>query len=169
MHTAPLVISAIAAMGENRVIGDDNELPWYLPADLQHFKNLTSGHPILMGRKTYESIGRPLPKRTNFILTRNPNFQAEGCILVRSMEEAIEKASAMPSKELFIIGGAEVYQQTLDFVSRIYLTIVHDQFEGDTYFPILAEGEWQQISSESHEEDEDNEYAYSFLVLERVS
>jgi dihydrofolate reductase len=162
------IISAIAAMSENRVIGSDNQLPWHLPADLRHFKTLTSGHPILMGRKTYESIGRPLPNRTNIIITRNRDFHAPQCVVVTSLEEAIASATGMQSDEIFIIGGAEVYQQLLPHIERIYLTIVHDTFEGDAFFPLLDPKEWKESGRELHEEDDENEYACSFVVMERV-
>jgi dihydrofolate reductase len=161
-------ISAIAAMSENHVIGDHNELPWYLPADLKHFKTLTTGHPILMGRKTYESIGMPLPNRTNIILTRNPDFKAPECLVVQSIEEAVERASTNHD-EIFIIGGADVYKQLLPTVDRLYLTIVHYTFEGDAYFPEINPSEWKESSRIRHEADDDNDYAYSFVIYDRVA
>lgn len=161
-------ISAIAAMSENRVIGDDNQLPWHLPADLKHFKTLTTNHPILMGRKTYESIGRPLPNRSNIIITRNHAFHAPGCIVVRSIEEAIEHATSNHSDEIFIIGGAEVYKQLLPNIERIYLTIVHEIFEGDAFFPELNLAEWKENDRVLHEADENNDYDYSFIVLDKI-
>src|SRR5262245_20888513 len=161
-------ISAIVAMSENRVIGDDNQLPWHLPSDLKHFKTLTSGHPILMGRKTYESIGRPLPNRTNIVITRNHAFQANGCVIVKSIEEAVSHAISIHQNEIFIIGGAEVYKQFMPDIEKIYLTIVHEIFEGDAFFPELNPGEWKEASRELHEADEENDYDYSFIVLERV-
>lgn len=162
-------ISAIAAMSENRVIGDDNQLPWHLPADLKHFKALTSGHPILMGRKTYESIGRPLPNRSNIIISRNPDFKAEGCTVVKDIAAAVDCAQKQDSEEIFIIGGAEVYKQLLPEIDRIYLTIVHEDFEGDAYFPELDMSEWHESERVRHEADEINEFACSFIVLERSS
>jgi dihydrofolate reductase len=159
------IVSAIVAMAENRVIGKNNQLPWHLPADLKHFKELTTGHSIIMGRKTYESIGKPLPNRENIILTRDKNYQAEGCKVVHAIEEAIKLAAH--NKELFIIGGAEIYQQAMPYIHRIYLTVVHHYFEGDTYFPALN-NEWREISNERHEADEKNDYAFSFVVLERI-
>lgn len=166
--TKPL-ISAIVAMSENYVIGIDNQLPWHLPADLKHFKSLTTGHPILMGRKTYESIGRPLPNRTNIILTRNPSYQAPNCVVVTSIDEAIATAIEQNNQEIFIIGGAHVYEQLMPRIEKIYLTIVHQDFEGDAYFPALAETDWTEISSELHQPDAENEYAYSFIELERIN
>lgn len=160
-------ISAIVAMSENHVIGDNNQLPWHLPADLKHFKAITSGHPILMGRKTYESIGRPLPNRTNIIITRNHSFQAPGCIVIKSIDEAVERAAATGSDEIFIIGGAEVYKQLMPHIERIYLTIVHEIFEGDAFFPELDQSQWVQTERVTHEADADNDYAYSFILLQR--
>lgn len=162
-----LIISAIAAMDENRVIGYSNQLPWYLPADLAHFKQLTLGHPVLMGRKTYLSIGKPLPQRTNIILSHNPAFKAEGCIVITSMDSAIQHAVHKKSKELFIIGGADIYKNFLPLVQRIYLTIIHHSFQGDAYFPELNAHEWREAGRSDHEADEKNPYAYSFLKLER--
>lgn len=161
-------ISAIAAMSLNRVIGDDNQLPWHLPADLKHFKTLTSGHPILMGRKTYESIGRPLPNRTNIIITRNSDYNAPGCTVVQSIQQAMELAATLNSNEIFIIGGAEVYKQLLPHIERIYLTIVQETFGGDAFFPELNETEWKESNREDHNADENNEYAYTFVVMDKV-
>ncbi len=160
-------LSAILAMSENRVIGKNNQLPWHLPADLKHFKTITTGHPIIMGRKTYESIGKPLPNRTNIIMTRQKGFDAPGCIVVRSLAEAMLQIGE--TEEIFIIGGAEIYHQTLSAIQRIYLTIIHHTFDGDAYFPELNRKEWREIKSEQHEADEKNLYAYSFVILERMS
>lgn len=162
------MLSAIAAMSENRVIGIDNQLPWHLPADLKHFKTLTTGHPILMGRKTYESIGRPLPNRTNIIITRNADFTAPGCVVVTSIDHAMTHAAKENVQEIFIIGGAEVYKQLLPHVQCIYLTIVHEQFEGDAFFPELDVKEWKETARETHAADENNEYSYSFITLSRT-
>jgi dihydrofolate reductase len=166
MHTPH--ISAILAMSENRVIGHENQLPWYLPADLKYFKTITTGHPILMGRKTYDSIGRPLPNRTNIVLTRNKAFKAPGCIVVTSMQEAIQEAGLINSKDIFIIGGADVYKQCMSYISQIYLTTVHEQFEGDVFFPELNMSEWKEMKSLTHAPDSENVYAYTFSLLERV-
>lgn len=160
-------ISAIAAMSENRVIGDHNKLPWYLPADLKHFKTLTSGRCILMGRKTFESIGKPLPNRTNIVITRNAKFQAPGCLVVTSLDEAMTCSEAMENKEIFIIGGAEVYQQLMPQIECIYLTIVHETFSGDAFFPELSSSEWKEVEKTNYEADEDNQFDYSFLTLEK--
>lgn len=158
-------ISAIVAMSSNQVIGNNNQLPWYLPADLKHFKMLTTGNIVLMGRKTFASIGKPLPNRINIILTRNLDFKAEGCVIIHEPQEAfnfIEK-----EKELFIIGGAEIYQEFLPYIHRIYLTLVHKEIIGDTYFPTLDSNEWQEMTRENHAVDEHHAIPYSFLTLER--
>jgi dihydrofolate reductase len=161
-------VSAIVAMSENRVIGHNNNLPWYLPADLHHFKTITTGHPILMGRKTYQSIGKPLPNRTNIILSRNPRFQAPSCIVVPSMTKAIEYALTQYYKNIFIIGGADVYNQCMSYISRIYLTTVHEEFEGDVFFPELNLNEWKKAESITHVPDSKNVYAYTFSILDRI-
>lgn len=166
-HAAPL-ISAILAMDENRVIGKDNKLPWHLPADLKHFKEITTGNPILMGRKTYESIGKPLPERTNIIITRDVNYAVAGCIVVTSLDHALQTAAAEGNKEIFIIGGAEVYKQLLPRINRIYLTLIHHTFQGDTYFPELNPKEWMEIEKVTHQPDEKNPFSYSFIQLDRI-
>ncbi len=166
-HQKP-ILSAIVAMAEDRVIGKDNQLLWRLPADLKHFKTITSGHPVLMGRKTYESIGRPLPDRTNIILTRDTRFSAPDCIIVNSAETAISMAIEIDQDEVFIIGGAEIYSQLLPQTQRLYLTLVEHAFKGDTYFPILIADEWREVSREKHQKDDKNPYDYSFVVMERI-
>ncbi len=166
-HTTSL-ISAIVAMSENRVIGRNNQLPWHLPADLKHFKMITTGHAIIMGRKTFDSIGKPLPNRTNIIITRNRSFTASGCIITTSIDEAIQKAVDESSKEIFIIGGTDIFIQSMPYISRLYLTIVHDSFEGDVFFPELNMNEWKEIESILHKADHENKYSYSFLTLERI-
>lgn len=161
------LISAIVAMSENRVIGRQNQLPWHLPADLKHFKTITTGHPIIMGRKTYESIGKPLPNRTNIIISRDASYQAEGCIVTSSIHDAINAAGLGHANEIFIIGGAEIFKTALPLISRIYLTIVHHQVLGDVYFPELDNHVWQESMREPHMKDENNAYDYTFMTLER--
>jgi dihydrofolate reductase len=165
-----MMISLIAAMAENRVIGKDNQLPWHLPADLKHFKRLTMGKPIVMGRRTFESIGRPLPGRTNIIVTADTGFREQpGCIVAHSIEEAFEAAAeeAGSSDELMVIGGASLYEQTLPLADRIYLTLIHHGFEGQALFPHYDAREWQEIERSDHEPDERNPFAYSFTVMQR--
>lgn len=161
----PPKLSAIVAMGENRVIGKNNQLPWHLPADLAHFKAMTTGHVILMGRKTHESIGRPLPNRTNVVLTRDAAYQAPGVTVVHRLEDAL---SHFPDEsEIFIIGGAEIYRLALPLLQCLYLTLVHTTVEGDTFFPEWKETEWQTVSREDHPADPANPHAYSFITLTR--
>lgn len=164
-----VVISAILAMSENRVIGLHNQLPWHLPADLKHFKTLTTGHPIIMGRKTYQAIGKPLPNRTNIILTRDATFSAPDCIVTTSAAEALESAKEIETVEIFIIGGAEIYKIFFPYTQRIYLTQIHKTFEGDTYFQALNPDEWHEIARIEHVADEKNAYDYSFITLERTN
>jgi len=159
-------ISAICAMSENRVIGNNNKLPWHLPADLNRFKNITMGNPILMGRKTYESIGHPLPGRTNIILTHDVNYPAPGCIVVQSIEHAL--TAVKDHDELFIIGGATLYQEMLAHTQRIYLTLIHQPIEGDTFFPALDFSQWKEIERTDYAKNANNPYIYSFIVLERA-
>jgi dihydrofolate reductase len=158
-------LSVIVAMAANRVIGHENRLPWHLPADLQHFKQITMGKPILMGRKTYESIGRPLPGRTNIVITRDKNYVAEGCVVVHSMEEALKAAA--DSEEVMVIGGAEFYRQALPYAVTLYLTIVEGDFEGDAFFPELDDKQWHEVERTDYQPDEKNPHAYSFVRLER--
>jgi len=158
-------IALIAALAENRVIGRDNQLPWRISADLKHFKALTMGKPIVMGRKTWESIGRPLPGRKNIVVTRDPAYQAEGCQVVHSIERALDVAGG--SDEVMIIGGAGLYQQVLGRADRLYLTRVKAEVDGDTWFPEIDPQQWHEVARESHTADENNEYDYDFVILER--
>ena len=160
-------ITLIVAMDRNRLIGAGNRLPWHLPADLAHFKRTTLGKPVLMGRRTFKSIGRPLPGRHNIVLTRDPRWRAEGVSVVHSTDEALRAAG--DADELMVIGGAELYRQMLPRADRIHLTQVGHAFEGDTWFPELAPGQWRELSREDHAPDERNPWPYSFRVLERVS
>ena len=162
-----MTISAIVATAKNNVIGKDNNIPWYLPADLKYFKRTTLGHHIIMGRKSFISIGRPLPKRTNIIITRDPFFMASGCIVVHSLKEAIDIAKENGEEEIFIIGGGQIYEQAMPLVNRIYLTEVNAEVDGEIYFPKINKQEWHEIKREANEPDEKNEYAYSFVILER--
>jgi dihydrofolate reductase len=156
------MIKIIVAMSNNRVIGNNNELIWKLSSDLKRFKELTTGHPVVMGRKTYESIGRPLPNRRNIIITRNLEYEVEGCETVSSLEEAL----LLTNNNCFIIGGGEIYKQSLEVADKIYLTLVHKDFEGDTSFPELGK-EWATIDTKDFEADEKNEYNYSFIEYDR--
>jgi len=157
------MLSIIVAMDDNRLIGKDNGLPWRLPADLQYFKQVTMGHTVVMGRKTFESIGRALPGRRNLVLTRNEAYQAQGCTVIHSLDE-IDSA---PEEEVFVIGGAEIFREMLPRVDRLYLTRIHAAFEGDAYFPEVDESKWRLISTESGVVDEENPYPYEYLVFEQ--
>ena len=159
-------ISLIFAASENNVIGKNNQLPWHLPADLKFFKNTTTGHHIIMGRKTYESVGKPLPNRTNVIITRDTNYQADGCVVVKSMEEALNVAKN--DVEIFITGGGEIFKQAIPVANKIYFTKIHHSFEGDSYAPQIDPLIWKEIKREDHMPDEKNKYAYSFIELIRI-
>lgn len=158
------MISVIVAMSKNRVIGKDNQLPWHLPADLKFFKETTMGHAILMGRKTHEAIGRPLPGRENVILTRQKDYHPEGCTVIHSVEEALERYQ---DQSIFVIGGAEIIKQFLPVVDRLYLTLIDQEFEGDVFLPEFREEEWEEVSRVQGITDEKNPYSYYFLVYDR--
>jgi dihydrofolate reductase len=160
------VISIIVAMAENRVIGNDNALPWHLPADLKHFKAMTIGKPIIMGRKTWESLPGKLPERLHIVVSSNPDYEAEGCLVVSSMDQALSAAGDVP--EVMIVGGATLYAQALPLADRIYLTLVETQVDGDTLFPEYDPKQWQELSHERHPGDDKNPYPYSFVTLSRV-
>lgn len=159
------MISAIAAIGTNRVLGKNNELLWRIPDDLKRFKTLTTGHPIIMGRKTFESIGRILPNRTNIVVTRDAAWSYQGATAVNSIEEALAFAKGLNTGEVFIIGGAQMYEQALPFVSRLYLTLIDDTKEGDAYFP---EYEKEFTKMIAHEDREHEGLKYKWVDLERL-
>lgn len=158
-------LSIIVALSENHVIGSGNQLPWKLSADLKRVKALTMGHHLIMGRKTYESIGRPLPGRTNVIITRNGSYAPEGCVVVNSLAAALELAKE--DSEAFVFGGGEIFREALPLVNKIYLTKVHCVIDGDTHFPELTSSEWIELDREEFKADEKNEYDYSFVTLQR--
>lgn len=159
-------ISLIVAMSDNLVIGENNTLIWHLPNDLKYFKATTMGKPIVMGRKTYESIGRPLPGRENFILTSQRNLTIPGCTVVHSVDEVLAKTKGVP--EVVIAGGGQIYRLFLPFVSKMYVTYVHTELEGKTTFPAIDLGEWKEVSREKHTKDEKHAFDYSFVVFERL-
>lgn len=158
-------LSVIVAMDRNGVIGKDNDLPWHLSSDLKHFKAITMGKPIVMGRKTHESIGRPLPGRENIVVTRNINYKTEGCTVVNSLEVLSDYCHG--HNEIMIMGGAELYKQAINKATRLYLTEVQAEVEGDTFFPEFNHEEWQEVERQDFKADERNDYDYSFVVLER--
>jgi dihydrofolate reductase len=159
-------ISLIVAMGSNRVIGRDNRLPWRMPADMKRFRAITMGKSILMGRLTYDSIGRPLNGRHNIVLTRDRDFRAAGCTVANSIDEALRAAG---KGEILVIGGGLLYEQMLPMADRIYLTLLDAQFEGDSYFPLIEARTWTEVSREMCPADASNAYNYAFIVLERRS
>jgi len=159
-------LSIVVAMDDNRLIGSKNQLPWHLPADLAYFKKLTTGKSILMGRKTYDSIGRPLPNRRNIVITRNANISIPGCEVVSSIDYALELTKEDP--EVMVIGGASLCEQLLPKVNRLYITKIDGEFEGDVFFPKYDDFDWLEVSCESHPKDNSNAYSYKFIVLDRV-
>lgn len=159
-------ISIIVAMAANRVIGAEGSLPWRLPADLKRFRSLTMGKPMVMGRKTYESIGRPLPGRTNIVLTTDASFRAEGCAIAHSLDEALARAG--DADELMVIGGSAVYRAALPLADRVYLTVLNRPYQGDVLFPPYDASDWIEIERTTVEDDADMPEGYSFIVLQRV-
>lgn len=155
-------ISLIAALGKNRVIGNENRLVWQIPEDMKRFRQLTLGKPIIMGRKTFESIGKPLPNRKNIILTRDRNYKAQGCITTHSPDEALKAARG--SEEIMIAGGEQIFREFLPMANRMYLTFIDEDFEGDAYFPEYNKDEWKETKREEHK----NDYKYTFVDLERI-
>lgn len=161
-------ISLLLAADENNVIGNNNQLPWHLPADLKYFKNQTWGLPVVMGRKTFESIGKPLPGRTNIVITRNKAWAFEKVYVVHTLDEALARGAALGVNEIFVIGGAEIFKSALPQASKIYLTRIHHRFEGDVFFPHFSTLDWQLVKSHSHAPDEKNKYAYTFETWQRI-
>ena len=162
-----MIISCIVARTLNNVIGKDNNIPWYLPADLKYFKRITTGHHILMGRKCYQSIGKPLPSRTNIIITKDPYFISSNCLIAHSIDEALSIAVDNNEEECFIIGGGTIYEQTKYLWDKLYITEVETELEGDIFFPSINLQEWNLFSEESHKADEKNRYNYTFKVYVR--
>ncbi|MCM3209937.1 dihydrofolate reductase [Bacillus licheniformis] len=160
------MISLIAAMDRNRLIGKDNDLPWHLPQDLKYFKEVTKGHAVIMGRKTFESIGRPLPHRENIIVTSNKELDIPNCQVMHSAEEAVRFAKNR-NEECFVIGGSTLYTEILPFADKLYVTKIDETFEGDRYFPEFSEAEWKIVSRRKGLKDDKNPYDYEFLVYQR--
>ena len=164
-----MIISAIAAVAKNRVIGKNNQLPWYLPADLKYFKKTTLNHHVVMGRKSFESIGKPLPKRTNIVVTRDTNFISSGIIVVHSIPEALSIAYKNGENEIFLLGGGNIYAQSCDLWDRLYITEIDVFPDGDVFFPEIDFSQWKLLSSDKHLPDEKNPYAYDFQIYNRKS
>ncbi|MCP9236079.1 dihydrofolate reductase [Lewinella sp. JB7] len=163
-------LSAIVATDRQNTIGKNGEIPWYLPADLRYFKRMTLGHPVVMGRKTFRSIGVPLPGRTNIVLTRDPYFTASGVVVVHSVREALAHPAVTEAEETFIVGGGDIYSAALPLTTTVYRTIVAANIpDGDAFFPELPADEWREVWSEAHRPDKRNELAYRFSRLERIA
>ena len=160
-----MTVTIVVAIAENYAIGKHNQLLWHMPADLKHFKQITSGHTVIMGRKTYDSVGKPLPNRRNIIITRQ-DITIPGCEVVKSVEEALKLCSN--EEEVFIEGGAEIYKLAIYKTDRIYLTIIHHSFDADSFFPEIDYMEWKEVSRDDHPADEKHKYPYSFITLERI-
>ena len=162
------MITVIAAIASNNALGKDNDLIWHLPADLKRFKKVTTGHYILMGRNTYESIGKPLPNRTTIIITRNKNYFKEGCLIANSLEQAIEMSKE--EAQVFIIGGAQIYKETIakNLAQQLDITLVHKDFEADVYFPEIDPKIWKEVVRENFEADEKNKLDYSFISYQKI-
>ncbi len=158
----------VVAMGEKNEIGNENQLLWHLPKDLKHFKELTSGHPVIMGRKTYESIGKPLPNRTNIVISGKKDWFEEGILIVGSVKEALKFAKKI-DEDIFIIGGGTIYEQTIDFADKLEVTLVKTSLEADTFFPKINGKKWKKANEICHERDEKNQYDFCFQTFERKS
>jgi dihydrofolate reductase len=163
-----MIISLVVAAAKNNVIGMGGEMPWHLPEDMKHFKNITWAMPVIMGRKTFETLKKPLAGRKNIVITRQQGWHADGTIVVKNLDDALFIASEADAKEVFVIGGGEIYRLAFERAKRIYLTWVNAEPEGDTFFPELNTSIWRLISQKDHEPDEKNKYAYSFQVWERI-
>lgn len=165
-----MILTLIAAMSENRVIGRDGDLPWRLPDDMRHFMRTTRGHPVIMGRRTWESMDGPLKDRRNIVLTRQADYEAKGAEVVRTLEDAIRRASSEAGDDdpVFVIGGGEIYAQALEVADRLDLTMVHAEVHGDARFPEWSPRDWRLVSEEHHPADERHEHAFTFRVYERA-
>jgi dihydrofolate reductase len=166
-----MIISLIAALSKNKVIGKNNDLPWHLPDDMKYFMQTTKAHHVIMGRKNYESIPekfRPLPNRINIVVTRQPDFNAPNCQVVNSIEKALEIATAENPQEVFIIGGAEIYHQGFSVANKLYLTEIDADIEGDTFFPTFDKSKWTEVSRVHHTTDDRHKYPFDFVVYEKI-
>jgi dihydrofolate reductase len=163
-------VSAIAAVSKNMVIGKDNDLPWRLPDDMKFFMETTKGHHVVMGRKNYDSLKdkfKPLPNRTNIVITRQKDFNAPGCIVLNDIDKAVDLAKAAGENECFIIGGAEIYKLAMPRTNRLYLTEIDAEIEGDTFFPKVDKNEWKEVFRKHHSKDEKHKYAFDFVIYEK--
>ncbi len=160
------MITIIAAIGKNNELGKDNDLIWHLPNDLKRFKKVTAGHHVIMGRKTYESLGRPLPNRTNIVITRNTAYQADGCVIVHSLKEALKAAAE--DENPYILGGAEIYKQAMVLADYLDLTHVDAALDADAFFPPIDKKMWEEVAREEHQKDDKHQYNYSFVTYKKV-
>lgn len=163
-----MTLSAITAVSQNNVIGLHNDLPWHLPADMRFFKSTTMGHVVVLGRKSYEAFGKAYPGRTNIVITRQQDYTLPDAIVVHSLEEAIQKAKTIEQQEIFILGGAQIFGQSMPLIDRIYLTRIYQDFDGDAFFPMMDMKEWKLVKDEKHDPDEKNKYTYAFQTWERL-
>lgn len=163
-----MIISLIAAVSRNGVIGNRGKIPWRLPDDMRRFREITSGHPVVMGRKTYESIGKPLPERENIIVTRQEKYEAPGCVVVHTLEKALDAARANGTEEAFVIGGAELYREAVPLADKLYLTKINEDFKGDAFFPEINQEEWKKTAEEKGIEDEKNSHSHTFFIFEKL-
>jgi len=159
-------LSLIVAMATNRTIGINKQMPWHLSADLKQFKKITMGHPIIMGRKTFESIGRPLPGRQNIVISRDISYQQEGCLVFNDLDAAVQHCA--DQEEVFVIGGATLYAVTLERADRLYITQINQAFEGDTWFPEIDEADWLEVTREDINDDASVDFKYSFISYDRI-
>lgn|SRR5690606_32642650 len=167
-----MIVSAIAALSKNRVIGRDNDLPWRLPDDMKFFMETTKGHHVVMGRKNYDSLlpkFKPLPNRTNIVITRQKDFSAPGCTVMHGVEPALDLAKRNGEKECFIIGGAEIYNLAMPYTTRLYLTEIDANVEGDTYFPTVDMTQWKEVSRRHHDKDDRHPFAFDIVVYDRIT
>lgn len=164
-----MIVSQIAAMSRNRVIGKDNKLPWNMPDDLAYFFKVTRGHHIILGRKNFEANGKALPNRVNIVVTRNPNYKAPGCIVVENIQQALKYSESKGEEEVFIVGGGQIYQASLGITNKIYLTIIDTEIKGDVFFPELDLKSWNVISKVAHSADSNNPFNYTYYIFERTS
>lgn len=162
-----MIKSIIVAKAENNVIGKENDLIWHLPADQKYFRKTTYGHYVIMGRKTYQSLAKPLPGRVNIIITRNTEFKAEGAVVFDQFEKALEFAESQNQQEVFILGGGEIYKKSLPLMDKLYITEINESFEGDTYFPEIDTTGWQEESRHHHPADDENPYDFDFVIYSR--
>ena len=166
-----MIVSAIAALSQNRVIGKNNDLPWKLPDDMKFFMESTKGHHVVMGRRNYDSLHekyKPLPQRTNIVITRQQDFKAPGCVVMHAVEPALDLARKNGEKECFIIGGAEIYQLAMPYTTRLYMTEIDAVIEGDTFFPEFDQSDWKEISRQHHPADQRHAYAFDIVIYDRV-